>query len=315
VKTSFVIIAHNEERHIERTIRSIASQEELGDHEIIVIDDKSSDCTREIVTGLAAEIPAIRLVALPENRGRGYARWTGVREANGDRLATVDADILLPPDWLRRCARDMDGLDAVGGTAVPDGDVAYLYGTFKLEPRPVAHATDITGSNALYRADVFERVRYDPALRNGEDVALGHAMRESGIRTRSLEGVFVRHEESKSLRKSLSWLFESGIGASRQLRRYRQIRQPDLVLAAWLALGPVAGLLASRGRTRTALGLPTAFLLGAAGAHVATRFVWGPGQRLRFAGAVVIDTLLLGAYLSGRVVGLLRHFEDQEGTA
>lgn len=315
MKASFVIIAYNEERHIEPTIRSITAQVGLGDHEIIVVDDLSHDRTREIVAGLTAEFPAVRLVALSENRGRGHARWTGVREATGDLLATVDADIVLPPDWYARCLAGMDDLDAVGGVAVPDGDVCFLYNTFGLEPRPVMHSTDLTGNNALYRMDVFDRVSYDPALRNGEDVALGHAMRDAGIATSTLDGLFVRHEESKSFKKSLSWLFESGVGASRQLRRYRQVRQPDVVLAGWIALLPAAVWLARRGRAGAAIGLPAAYLTAAAAAHVRSRFEVRRDHLPRLAGATAADALLLGAYLSGRVAGLLLPLPAEEARA
>ena len=55
-----------------------------------------------IVTAVAERDPHVRLIRLPENRGRGYARYTGVADAHGDLIATVDADIILPRDWLVR---------------------------------------------------------------------------------------------------------------------------------------------------------------------------------------------------------------------
>jgi hypothetical protein len=164
----------------------------------------------------------------------------------------------------------------------------------------------LTGNNALYRSSVFSAVQFDEDLRNGEDVALGHAMDAAGLRARVIDGLYVRHEESKTFAQSLAWLFESGIGASRQLRRFRQPRPPDLVFAAFLASAGMGAILA-RGR-RPLLGavLPAAYLGAASGAHVGTRFRLQRGRSGRFAGAVAADSALLLAYFAGRLTGHAR---------
>jgi GT2 family glycosyltransferase len=303
VEASFIVIAFNEAPTLERTLRSISAQEGLEDYEIMVVDDASTDDTVAIAERYAATDPAVRVIRLEENRGRGAARRAGVEAARGEFIATVDSDIVLPPHWYRTCRAELGEDDAVGGIAVPDGDVAYLYRRFSLEPRPVAHTAALTGNNALYRRSVFDRVQFDPQLRNGEDIALGHAMAEAGIRTRVVPGLYVSHEESKSFAESVSWLFESGTGASRQLRRYRQLRQPDLVFAGFL--GTVAGglLLTRRAGPAAAVVFPALYLGAASAAHVNTRFVARRGKLGRFAGAVVADGALLLSYFGGRIVG------------
>ena len=115
---SFVVIAYNEERHIRRCIESIEAQVDLGDYEIIVIDDGSMDTTAEIVRDMQAEMPALRLVE-QENRGRGAARAAGVHASTGDLVAMVDADICLPPEWLTICLQSLGEYDAVGGDGSP----------------------------------------------------------------------------------------------------------------------------------------------------------------------------------------------------
>jgi glycosyltransferase involved in cell wall biosynthesis len=305
-QASFIVIAFNEAATLERTLRSITAQEELDDYEILVIDDASTDDTVAVAERYAESDPSLRVIRQATNRGRGAARKLGVEAARGEFIATVDSDIVLPPAWYRTCRAELADDDAVGGIAVPDGDVAYLYRRFGLEPRPVPHIVGLTGNNALYRSSVFSAVQFDEDLRNGEDVALGHAMDAAGLRARVIDGLYVRHEESKTFAQSLAWLFESGIGASRQLRRFRQPRPPDLVFAAFLASAGMGAILA-RGR-RPLLGavLPAAYLGAASGAHVGTRFRLQRGRSGRFAGAVAADSALLLAYFAGRLTGHAR---------
>jgi glycosyltransferase involved in cell wall biosynthesis len=303
---SFVVIAFNEERHVMETLASIRAQHGLHDgHEVVVVDDASTDRTAEIVERCAEDDPAVRLIRLRVNGGRGHARSVATAAARGRYVATIDADIVLPPDWLARCRAAMTDADAVGGIAVPDGDVCFLYRQFHLEPRPVMHTAALTGNNALYDRKVFDAVGFDADLRNGEDVALGHDMQAAGIRTKTLEGLYVRHEEHKSLAQSVSWLFESGVGASGQLRRYRRVRAPDLAFAGWLGTLATGAILRRRGRRKGLLLLP-GYLLAVAAAHVSGRFQLSPRRPARAAGAIGVDALMLGAYFVGRVVGHLR---------
>ncbi len=303
MEASFIVIAFNEAPTLERTLRSISAQEELDDYEIIVVDDASTDDTVAIAERYAEADPAVRVIRFDANRGRGTARRAGVEAARGEFIATVDSDIVLPPHWYRTCRAELGENHATGGVAVPDGDVAYLYRRFSLEPRPVIHTAALTGNNALYRSSVFELVQFDERLRNGEDIALGHAMAEAGIRTRVVPGLYVRHEESKSFAESVSWLFESGTGASRQLRRYRQVRQPDLVFAGFLAAVAGGLVFTKRAGPAAAVALPSLYLGAASAAHVNTRFVARRGRLGRFAAAVVADGALLLSYFGGRIVG------------
>jgi glycosyltransferase involved in cell wall biosynthesis len=297
------VIAHNEAAGIQDALASILAQEGLDRQEVVVVDDGSTDRTAELVANLAHAFPALRLIRLEQNRGRGFARHAGVSHARGRMIATVDADIILPPRWASQCIEMLATADAVGGTAVPDGDVAYLSARFGLNARPVPHEDQLTGNNAVYRAELFDRVSFDPGLRDGEDVALNHALRAIGARVRTMPGLVVEHRESKSLAQSIAWLFQSGRGATRQLSRYRQLRVPDVVFAGWLLSALAAAVLRRRGHAGGSL-LLIAYSGAAALAHVRRAFIWERRTTLRFAGAVLLDMALLNSYFGGRVVGI-----------
>ena len=72
---SFVIIAYNEEANITRTLAAITALEQLGEYEIIVVNDGSRDRTALVVADIAERNRCIQLISLARNRGRGYARW------------------------------------------------------------------------------------------------------------------------------------------------------------------------------------------------------------------------------------------------
>jgi GT2 family glycosyltransferase len=304
--TSFVVIAYNEAANIGRTLDAITSLAGLGRYEVIVVNDGSRDRTAGIVADVADRNPHVRLIDLDRNRGRGYARSKGIAAARGDLIATVDADIILPPDWLirARAALGRYDADAVGGTAVPDGDAAYLHKRFKLAPRVVGHSTAVTGSNALYRRRVFDLAGFDPALREGEDVALNHATQQHGLSFATVPGLLVQHIEGKTLRGSLTWLYVSGRGATRQLASYGRVRPPDLAAGAF-AGAAIAGLFMTlRGKRLAGASIPAAVVLAASTAHVRSRFETPRTQWRRVVPAVAVDGLLLTAYFTGRLTGL-----------
>jgi glycosyltransferase involved in cell wall biosynthesis len=301
---SFVIIAFNEEDNIAACISCITALDGLADYEIVVVNDGSRDRTAEIVSNIAVGNANVKQIVLPNNTGRGNARRRGVESASGELIATVDADILLPPDWLVRARAALMNSDAVGGTALPDGDVAYIHRRFSLAPRLVGQTTAVTGSNALYRRSVFELATFDPELRNGEDSALNYLMEDRGLSVATVPGLVVEHRESKSFGTSVRWLFETGIGATRQFRTYREIRQPDIVAVGFVSALGIGISVAALTGSLAGLAVPLCFVVAASAQHVRTRFKIGLADIPRALPAVAVDALLLTAYFAGRVVGL-----------
>lgn len=92
---TIVVPARNEERSIERCVRSLATQRYL-EAEVIVVDDRSIDATPQILARLAGDYPNVRVVGgaeLPEGWvGKPWALHQGVSVARGDWLLFTDAD-------------------------------------------------------------------------------------------------------------------------------------------------------------------------------------------------------------------------------
>jgi len=93
-RLSIVIPVRNEEDYIAECLDAIASQSELPE-EVIVIDNNSTDRTREI----AAAYPFVTLLEEP-TPGIVPTRNRGLDAATGDVLCRIDADSILDPDWV-----------------------------------------------------------------------------------------------------------------------------------------------------------------------------------------------------------------------
>lgn len=302
VDVSFVLVAYNEAAHIETTVRSVLAQKDLDDFEVLVVDDGSTDATPEIVARMCETDPRVRLVSHGRNRGRGAARATGVDQSRGRIIAMGDGDVIFPPHWLATCAKYLESFDAVGGTAVPDGDVSYLHRRAGLLPRTRQARCVVPGSNGAFRSEVLRSVTYDPTLSDGEDIAINHALQAAGYRLLNIPGLTVEHWEDKDFCAAVAWMFTSGKGATRQLARYRAVRVPDLCAAGWVVFTALAARQWRRPARAVAVlaGYPATVAL----AHVAQRFEIDYRRPWRFVFAVALDTVMLSVYFAGRLWGV-----------
>src|SRR3954468_2457884 len=91
---SAVLPAYNEEAIIADTARAMAAvlRDLVDDYEVIVVDDGSRDATAARVKAVAAELPSVRLVSHPVNRGYGSALATGFSAATKDWIFLTDGD-------------------------------------------------------------------------------------------------------------------------------------------------------------------------------------------------------------------------------
>lgn len=91
---SLVVPVYNEAGNVAPLVRTAA--ETLGQlgrsHEIILVNDGSTDGTADEIAALAQEFPACRELRLPQNQGQARALLAGLREAQGDYLLTMDGD-------------------------------------------------------------------------------------------------------------------------------------------------------------------------------------------------------------------------------
>lgn len=112
---SFVVTALNEEEHVEGTVRTIraAAAGLVGEHEIILVDDGSTDGTAAVMERLAAADPRIRVIRNPRNLGLGGAYKVGMRAARMDYVMWVSGDDAEIPENMRGILREVGKADIV----------------------------------------------------------------------------------------------------------------------------------------------------------------------------------------------------------
>ncbi|GIW39937.1 MAG: hypothetical protein KatS3mg076_0514 [Candidatus Binatia bacterium] len=204
---SVVLPAYNEEANIERVVRRVSEYLRARDlrHEILVVDDGSTDATGRILEELAREIPELRPLHHPSNRGYGAALRTGFEAARMKFVFYMDGDgqfDIGDLDRLLPLAGDEDRI--VTGYRLERRDPfvrklnAFLFGrvlvrlllgvrvrdlncAFKLIPRKVLESVRLESTGALINAELYGR-----AIRKGfgiEEVGVHHYPREAGEQT------------------------------------------------------------------------------------------------------------------------------------
>lgn len=178
MKLSVVIPAHNEELCIEKTTRALYERlaAEGIDHEILVINDGSSDHTADILLVLQAEIPSLRYLDNLSPHGFGFAVREGLEHYSGDAVAVYMADASDRPEDLVTFFRALEGspVDCVFGSRFVRGGKVVDYPSLKLIINRCANTfiriifglryNDVTNAFKLYRRRVIDGVK--PFLSN-----------------------------------------------------------------------------------------------------------------------------------------------------
>jgi len=189
---SVVVAAYNEELFIGESIESVLRQT-LGDIEVIVVDDGSSDRTWQIVQDLASADERIRPVRNDENLGVARSLNRGIALARAPLIGRLDADDVALPDRFERQVNAMyeDPELVVSGTFLQyinsDGAV---FGTSQAGPtsaeefrslRSRGEPTMVMGGTAVMRKRVVDAVGgFDPDFESAEDLDLFSRMADFG---------------------------------------------------------------------------------------------------------------------------------------
>ncbi|MHB1650917.1 MAG: glycosyltransferase [Desulfitobacteriaceae bacterium] len=99
IKTSIIILTLNNLQYTKLCIDSIISNTK-GRYEIVIVDNGSTDGTKEYFEGIQQDYPNLRLIFNDKNEGYAYACNQGAALATGEYLVFLNNDVIVPPNWL-----------------------------------------------------------------------------------------------------------------------------------------------------------------------------------------------------------------------
>ncbi|HEY3044035.1 MAG TPA: glycosyltransferase family 2 protein [Vicinamibacterales bacterium] len=199
---SIIAAARNEARGIEAAVNSLLRLDYPA-LEIVIVNDRSTDETGEILARLARQHSRLTLTTiqtLPEGwLGKNYALQVGADAATGDLILFTDADVVFEPSTLRRAVTFMeeekiDHLPVIPDIVVPGVALNAFVAAFGVffsmyarpwkvrDPRSRAHIG--VGAFNLIRGEVYRAIggHRAIAMRPDDDIKLGKLVKKHGFR-------------------------------------------------------------------------------------------------------------------------------------
>jgi len=183
IKISVIVPTYNEEKNIEKFLRQFETQTLPRDEfEIIIVDGNSKDNTRKIAKKHADK------VILQRSKGIGGARNDGVKVARGKIIATTDADVIIPPNWLEHILEDFERNPDVVALQGPDGPIentlkAKIIYWIMMKIIYLAYLFGIPGTggtNSAFRKKEFLEIGGYRYLPYSDDVDIGFRIKKLG---------------------------------------------------------------------------------------------------------------------------------------
>lgn len=117
---SIVVPAYNEGHRLPYGLPKLVECARAAGHELVIVDDGSSDDTADLAEAALRDLPRGRLIRLGTNMGKGAAVRAGILAAQGEKIVYMDADLATSLDSLPAMLAALDDADvAVGSRAAP----------------------------------------------------------------------------------------------------------------------------------------------------------------------------------------------------
>ena len=262
---SIVVVCYNERQNIQECIDSIlANSYPQNNYELIIVDNDSTDGTKEIVQEYAEKQPNIRLV-VNSILGIAGSRNLGLKNASYDYIAYTDADCIVKKNWLQTLSNgfekygtDNTAVAGVGGSNVPPQDSSHFYSVLRTflttylgshgSVQGMTYSADklvghIPTINVLYhKKKLLEVAGFDITFGNiGEDQDLSYRFNKKGYQYYYLANNEVYHKLRSNFRKWTKNMFVYGKGRMWLMRKHPKCIKPVLLAPFFLvALLPLS---------------------------------------------------------------------------
>lgn len=117
---AILIVSYNTKRELANCVRSLHAHPPLLAHEVVVIDNASTDGSAEAVR---AQFPAVRIIQLDANAGFAHANNEGIRQTTGELILLLNSDTVVPEGAIDRLVQELRNLPgaSIVGPRLVDG--------------------------------------------------------------------------------------------------------------------------------------------------------------------------------------------------
>lgn len=214
-KVSIVVITYNEEKNIEDCLNSIYCLDYPADNYEVIVVDASEDNTPVIVK---EKFPKVRLIK--SKKGFSTQRNVGFKNSKYEHVAFIDADCIVPRDWLKNLVNGLsDGLAGLGGCTIIPPNTNYIGKCIACLGYPAGGVSClglskdiISVGNSIFSKKILERVDGFKEDFNfgGEDTDLSKRIFDLGFKLRLDPNIYVYHK-ARTFKQFLRWNFRRGI--------------------------------------------------------------------------------------------------------
>lgn len=209
---SVVIVTFNNVALTRACLESVLRNTSYPNYEVVVVDNASTDGTREYLEALAARTPRVRVIQNDANAGFAAANNQGAEATRGDYVVLLNNDTIVPPGWLGRLVRHLqdDRIGMVGPTTNFVGNEAFLHVPYRTWDEMEEFAADRAVRFDGEVADIAMLAMFCVALRRDVMAAIGpldetfgvgmfedddysHRVRQAGLRVVCAGDCFVHH--------------------------------------------------------------------------------------------------------------------------
>ena len=227
-EVSVVIPTYNMSKYIEKVIQAIMKQN-YRPKEIIIVNDGSSDDTKEILHKLMITTKSIRPID-QENKGAVEATNLGIKNAQSEFILLIDADAILEESiWINEVIKEFEDekVGAVGGQILTANkgniwakimgyDLEYRYN--RIKSKYVHHVSTCA---TMYRKKAFEEVGlFDKSYRYGYDHDMSYRLNNRGYKLIIKKEISVKHFWKETLRGYIKEQYYSAKGILNLINKY-----------------------------------------------------------------------------------------------
>lgn len=179
---SVIIATKNEERNIEKCLKSVVSQDFPAEKiEIIVVDNNSADRTVEIVEKMKSGLAPLNLKTFNGGPERSAQRNFGAARAVGKYILYLDADMALSRNLIGECTRKMEADAELAGLYIPEKISGRgFWGKVRDFERSFYDGTAIDAVRFIKRDKFLEAGGFDEKLYAAEDWDLDKRLKKIG---------------------------------------------------------------------------------------------------------------------------------------